>query len=134
MKGLSVLGGFGVILALAAPAFAQGQVEIRSTTPDQGKHFEIVQPSPATREASKPREADFYGDDVRVRHEPAFIEPFTTVTSEGTLIGVSGWTAPAAPVGSLVSQGNQQTSGWLSFGVTFIWDWVPAARPVSAPR
>lgn len=134
MKRLSVLAAALVVLALASSALAQGQVEIRSTTPDQGRHFEIIQPSPATREASKPREADFYRDDIRVRHVPAFIEPFTTVTKGGTLIGASGWTAPATPVGSLVSQGNQQTNGWFSLGITFIWDWAPAAGPVSAPR
>ena len=33
--------------------------------------FRIVEPTPATREATRPRETDFYGGtDVRVRHQP----------------------------------------------------------------
>ena len=70
------------LLALAGSALAQSGVEMR-TAPQAGPHFEIVPPSPATREASKPSDADFYRDDVRLRHEPAFIEPFVGRTKGG---------------------------------------------------
>ena len=61
-------------VGLGGPVFGQTPVEVESAQP-QAPHFEIVPPSPATRDATKPNDADFYRDDVRVRHEPAFIEP-----------------------------------------------------------
>ena len=124
-----------VILALAGTAPAQSDVEMR-TAPQQGPRFEIVPPGPATREVTKPREADFYRDDVRVRHEPAFIEPLTGRTKGGNEFGLSGWTSPNPPVGSLASQGYQQTNGWFALGITFLFDYPPkaAARPASVPR
>ena len=126
--------GAAILLALAGSAQAQSGVEMR-TAPQAGPHFEIVPPSPATREASKPNDADFYRDDVRLRHEPAFIEPFVGRTKGGNEVGLSGWTAPNPPVGSLASQGYQQANGWFALGVTFLFDYPPKApRPASAPR
>lgn len=121
---------------LAVPTWAQSPVEIRAPAPEKPPQFRIVEPSPATREATRPREADFYREDVRVRHEPAFIEPFVGQTQGGTKYGLSGWTSPTTPVGSYVSQEPWARSGWFAFGFTLVWDSVPAesARRVSNPR
>ena len=129
-------GGFGW-LGAAAPAIAQSPVEIRASAPEKPRQLRIVEPTPATREATRPREADFYGTDVRVRHQPAFIEPFVGQTQGGTKYGLSGWTSPSTPVGSLVSQEPWARSpGWFSLGLTVVWDSPPAAstRRVSDPR
>ena len=126
--GVAILGGVEL-------AHAQSQVEIE-TAPGQMPRLEIGPQGPATREATRPREADFYRDDIRVRHEPAFIEPFVTKTKSGRDVGLSGWTAPAVPVGSLASQGYGQNNGWFSLGITFVWDSPPRApgAPAKAPR
>jgi hypothetical protein len=73
---------------------------------------------------------------VRVRHEPAFIEPFVGQTQGGTKYGLSGWTSPTTPVGSYVSQEPWARSGWFALGFTVVWDSVPAGstRRVSDPR
>ena len=128
--GLSWLGA-------ASPAIAQTPVEIQASAPEKPPQIRIVEPTPATREATRPREADFYGTDVRVRHQPAFIEPFVGQTQGGTKYGLSGWTSPSTPVGSLVSQEPWARSpGWFSLGLTVVWDSPPAAstRRVSDPR
>lgn len=134
-KAIHVATGVLVALALASSALGQGQVEI-NTAPQQGPRFEIVPQSPATREATKPNDADFYREDVRVRHEPAFIEPFVGTTSGGNEYGLSGWTSPEPPLGSYASQGYGQNTGWFSLGFTFVFDYPPrpAARPVPAQR
>lgn len=124
-------------LGTPSPAAAQAPVEIQASAPEKPPQIRIVEPTPATREATRPREADFYGGtDVRVRHQPAFIEPFVGETKGGTKYGLSGWTAPSTPVGSLVSQEPWTRSGWPSLGITVVWDSVPAAsaRRVSDPR
>lgn len=134
MRSLLLLAVIGGALAVVPGAFAQGQVEIGTTAPTP--RFEIEPPSPAEREATKPREADFYREDIRVRHQPAFIEPFVGRTKDGDEYGASGWTAPATPVGSLASQGYQQTTGWFSLGFSFVFDWPRPAAPVrrTVPR
>jgi hypothetical protein len=73
---------------------------------------------------------------VRVRHEPAFIEPFVGQTQGGTKYGLSGWTSPTTPVGSYVSQEPWARSGWFALGFTVVWDSVPtgSTRRVSDPR
>jgi hypothetical protein len=134
---VAALIGAGVLSAAwAAPARAQNPVEIRATAPEKPAQLRIVEPSPATREATRPREADFYREDVRVRHEPAFIEPFVGQTPGGTKYGLSGWTSPTTPVGSYVSQEPWARSGWPALGLTVVWDSVPAAstQRVSNPR
>jgi hypothetical protein len=133
---LLVLAGLAW-LGAAAPAAAQAPVEIKASAPEKPPQLRIVEPTPATREATRPREADFYGGtDIRVRHQPAFIEPFTGETQGGTKYGLSGWTSPTTPVGSLVSQEPWARSGWPALGFTVVWDSVPAAsaRRVSDPR
>ena len=116
-------------------AFSQSQVEML-TVPRPAPRLEIAPQGEATREGTRPSEADFYREDMRIRHEPAFIEPFVTRTPGGSEVGLSGWTAPATPVGSLASQGHGQNNGWFSLGITFVWDSPPraTARPTAAPR
>ena len=129
--------GVGLLaIMIAGPASAQNPVEIRATAPEKPAQLRIVEPSPATREATRPREADFYREDVRVRHEPAFIEPFVGETQGGTKYGLSGWTSPTTPVGSYVSQEPWARSGWFALGFTVVWDSVPSAstQRVSNPR
>jgi hypothetical protein len=130
-----LVAGLGC-LGVAATASAQSPVEIEATAPEKPPQVRIVEPTPATREATRPREADFYREDVRVRHQPAFIEPFVGQTQGGTKYGLSGWTAPTTPVGSLVSQEPWARSGWFALGLSIIWDSAPAAsvRRVSDPR
>ena len=101
----------GLLLVAAAllglssgPVSAQTSVEIRATAPEKPVQFHIIEPGPATREVTRPREAEFYGTDVRVRHEPAFIEPFVGQTQGGTKYGLSGWTSPSTPVGAYVAR------------------------------
>jgi hypothetical protein len=132
---LSLLAVVAVGLGLVGTVLAQKSVEME-TAPPHTPRFEIVPPSPATREATKPTEADFYREDVRVRHEPAFIEPFVGRTRDGNQYGLSGWTAPNIPVGSLAAQGYQNDSGAFALGITFLFDYPPkgAPRPTSAPR
>lgn len=126
VAGWSELAGVALGIALVAPAFAQGPVEIsKSAAPSQTKQFEIVAPGPAARDVSRVPEANFYRDDQRVPYDPAFISPLTGTTKGGTKYGASGWTAPQTPVGSLGSQIYQQNSGWFGFGITFIWDSPP---------
>ena len=134
---IGALVGPGLLTAvLAGPAIAQGPIEIRATAPEKPAQLRIVEPSEATRESTRPREADFYREDVRVRHEPAFIEPFVGQTQGGTKYGLSGWTSPTTPVGSYVSQEPWARSGWPALGFTVVWDSVPAASTprVSNPR
>lgn len=130
-----VIGGL-IWLGAPAPATAQAPVEIEASAPEKPPQFRIVEPTEATREATRPREADFYGTDVRVRHQPAFIEPFVGQTQGGTKYGLSGWTSPSTPVGSLGSQEPWARGGWPALGFTVVWDSVPAAsaRRVSDPR
>jgi hypothetical protein len=131
-----VIGSGLVLVTLTAPAPAQGPIEIRATAPEKPQQLRIVEPSEATRQSTRPREADFYREDVRVRHEPAFIEPFVGQTQGGTKYGLSGWTSPTTPVGSYVSQEPWARTGWPALGITVVWDSVPAASTprVSNPR
>ena len=133
--GMAIGSGL-LFVTLAAPASAQSPFEIRATAPEKPQQLRIVEPSEATRQSTRPREADFYREDVRVRHEPAFIEPFVGQTQGGTKYGLSGWTSPTTPVGSYVSQEPWARSGWPALGITVVWDSVPAASTprVSNPR
>jgi hypothetical protein len=59
--------------------------------------------------------------DIRVEHDPAFIEPFVGTTGSGRF-GLSGWTAPSTPVGPVF----RESGGWFSFGFTLTWDETPS--------
>ena len=65
--------------------------------------------------------ADFYREDIRVRHEPGFVEPLTGRPASGPIkkVGLSGWTSPPGR-GDGVAQ--HETSGWFGFGLSVIWE------------
>ena len=110
------------ILVLAGPASAQANLDVKtSTPPGDPRELEIVAPSPGAREVNRPREADFYREDIRVRHEPGFVEPLTTRPASGPIkkVGLSGWTAPPGR-GDGVAQ--HETSGWFGFGLSITWE------------
>lgn len=109
-------------LAAASPVFSQASLDVKtSTPPGDPRELEIVAPSPGAREVSRPREADFYREDIRVRHEPGFVEPLTARPASGPIkkVGLSGWTAPPGR-GDGVAQ--HETSGWFGFGLSIIWE------------
>ena len=110
------------MVALAGPASAQANLDVKAAAPPgDPRELEIVAPSPGAREVSRPREADFYREDIRVRHEPGFVEPLTTRPASGPIkkVGLSGWTAPPGR-GDGVAQ--HETSGWFGFGLSIIWE------------
>jgi len=126
-RGLALAGLLA--LASAGPAAAQAPaappppaagVELKSGAEATPK-FELSAP-PAVREGTRPREADFYPEDVRIRHEPAFVEPLTHRPKAGPVkkLGASLWTAPAARGSALSSPPD--APGWLGFGFTLIWE------------
>ena len=128
LKGVWRPIGFGVVAASlltltpAGPASAQASLDVKtSTPPGDPRELEIVAPSPGAREVNRPREADFYREDIRVRHEPGFVEPLTARPASGSVkkVGLSGWTAPPGR-GDGVAQ--HETSGWFGFGLSIIWE------------
>ena len=122
---------WGSMLAVYLPGMAFAQAAppppapppsgVAVTTAPEPKRFELST-SPAAREATRPREAGFYPEDVRVRHEPAFVEPLTHTPASGPVkkMGASLWTAPAGR-GSLLAQ-PPDVPGWLGFGFTLTWE------------
>jgi hypothetical protein len=128
LGGRSRAVGFGVVavslltLAIGGAASAQTSLDVKtSTPPGDPRELEIVAPSPGAREVNRPREADFYREDIRVRHEPGFIEPATARPASGPVkkVGLSGWTAPPGR-GDGVAQ--HETNGWFGFGISVIWE------------
>jgi len=112
LAGLAALGP-------VSPSLAQSTTELRATT--YPGELELVAPSPGSREVTRPREADFYREDIRVRHEPGFVEPLTARPKSGPIkkIGLSGWTAPPGVVDRTV---QREASGWFGFGLSFTWE------------
>lgn len=113
----------GLSLVPGAPSWGQpGQIEIVAPPPERP----ILPPDLVTPgqppEVTHPSEADFRPDNVRTRHDPAFIVPFTTTVRTGpntaVRLGLSGWTAPPGYGGSLVAR---ETSGWFALGLTVVW-------------
>jgi hypothetical protein len=111
------------LLALGAllPAGRVLAQQAAETAPAPGPRFEIVAPGSAVREGTRPREAEFYREDVRVRHEPAFIEPFTAKPASGPFkrVGLSAWTSPPGRGDGVV---QHETTGWFSFGLSLVWE------------
>jgi hypothetical protein len=122
-------------LLVPAPAGAQ-EIQIETETKPEVRvpRPEIVTP-PGAREITRPRESDFYPQDIRVRLDPAFIEPFTAVRQTGPTsavrFGLSGWTAPNTPVSQ--SEGTiRELQGWLALGFSVVWD-VPVDKAARSP-
>ena len=81
----------------------------------------IIAPAPSVRESTRVRESEFYpGEDVRVRHEPAFIQGLSKAPAKGPIrrYGLSGWTSPSGRGDSQAVQEN----GWFSFGFSIVWE------------
>ena len=108
-------------------------VEIQTKPEAKPEGPKVVAP-PLHYETTRPPDAGDYRHDVRVEHDPAFIEPFTGRTEGPTSsakFGLSGWTSPNTPVGPSVI-GYQELNGWLGFGFSIVWGGPPAsARPAS---
>src|SRR5262245_17047301 len=123
----AVVGLLALILLWVVPVTAQ-QVEIHATPPDQVRP-EIV-PPPLLRRTTRPQQADDYPQGMLVPYDPAFIEPLAATwdspTSSGAF-GLSGYTAPNQPVGSIQSA-NRVVNGYMAFGFTFTWG-GPPKRP-----
>ena len=68
------------------------------------------------------RESEFYpGEDIRVRHEPAFIQRPQHGAGHGAdqAHGLSGWTSPP---GRGDGQIAHEVNGWFWFGFSFVWE------------
>src|SRR5262245_20714408 len=132
--------GWAQAPAPAPPEPAQGQpkgpVELRSLIPEPFRGLQVVTPGPTARELTRPRDLDFYAEDQRIPHNPAFLEPFTTTTPSGSAkMGVSAYTAPQTPLGPLSGVNPLVNMGSLSIGFTVIWDLLPPeAAPTAPPR
>lgn len=140
--GLMTMLGLAGTLVFSGIEPARGQEEA----------FKLVAPPPAVKppppefiipgqppEITRPREADFRPDNIRVRHDPAFIVPFSKTVRTGpdtaVRFGLSGWTAPPG-LGNFLEA--REDSGALALGFSVVWD-VPvqseqAAGSSSAPR
>lgn len=138
----SLVGIIGLVLLLWGPraAGAQGEVEIIAPPPERPPRPEIFIPGHPP-DITRPREQDFYADEIRVRHDPAFVVPFSTTISTGphtaARFGLSGWTAPRGRGDLLV---RREVPGWFALGFSFVWD-IPiqpkkpgAAPPATTPR
>lgn len=117
----------------AAPAWAQGgQIEIVAPPPEVAVPREVITPGPPP-DVTRPREADFRPDNIRTRHDPAFITPLTTTTRTGpktaVRIGFSGWTAPPGKVNAVVAR---EHSGLFALGISIVWG-IPVEPEPAAP-
>jgi len=135
MRIVLALAVAGMVTFAVAAAEAQVKIETaRPQAPSKAPEARIV-PPPLHYEQTRPRDNEFYPYGTRVEHDPAFIEPFAgsyqTSTTSGRF-GLSGWTAPNAPVGSEATLWRQ-TNGWFALGFSVTWD-GPPARPAAAPR
>jgi hypothetical protein len=133
----STLTALGVLGSLAArPVDAQQNIEIKAAPPGEERLVKPeILPPPGAREITRPREADFYPENIRVRIDPAFIEPFTVLTQtspkSAIRFGLAGWTSPNTPV----SQGQgtyREIPGWFALGFALVWD-VPVTPEGTAP-
>jgi hypothetical protein len=151
MRGVVAIATIGLTALLALPAGAQQQgavpqapqqapqpgVQIQAKPAQPVERETRVVPPPLRYETTRPTDADIYPTGPsRVQHDPAFIEPlatkYETPTSSGR-VGLSGWTAPNAPIGSPVS-GWRDVSGWFALGFSVTWDGPPAARKPRPPQ
>jgi hypothetical protein len=102
-----------------APASAQEAAPRAPATIQE--EFGIIAP-PSAREVTRARESEFYpGEDIRVRHEPAFVRGLSTAPSSGPIkrIGVAGWISPPGRGDGIQAH---EVSGWFGFGFSFVWE------------
>lgn len=124
-----------VVLAWGPRAgWAQGQVEITAPPPERVPRPEFVIPGQPP-DVTVPRERDFYADDIRVRHDPAFIGPLSTTVSTGpntvARFGFAGWIAPRGRGDLGIAR---EVPGWFALGFSFVWDIpIPSENPGTAP-
>jgi hypothetical protein len=135
-----MLGLLGILvtalgfLAVTAGSAEAQQIELGTTPPEPRAPRPEIVPPPGFEEITRPRESDFYPEDIRVRLDPAFILPAATVRQTGpnsaVQFGLSGWTAPQTPVGQTPA-GLRENQGWFALGFSFVWD-VPV-KPTRLP-
>ncbi len=130
MRGLAA----SLTLVPVAPGWAQqGQVVITAPSTERTIPPEFVLPGQSPQ-ITRPREADFRSDNLRTRHDPTFVVPFTTTVRAGPTtaihLGLSGWTAPPGRGDLLMSREN---SGWFALGLTIVWD-VPVPMEPGKPE
>jgi len=131
MKSVVVAGTLVIVLGWGEVAFAQQKAADPVESPaapaptpppkpaEEG--LAIIAPAPSVRESTRVRESEFYpGEDVRVRHEPAFIQGLSKAPAKGPIrrYGLSGWTSPSGLGDSQAVQEN----GWFSFGFSIVWE------------
>ena len=139
----SLFGILGLVLLVWGPraTHAQGQIEITVPSPERrAPRPEIFIPGQPP-DITHPREQESYADGIRVRHDPAFIVPFSTTVSTGPKtvgrFGLAGWTVAQV-------RGNfpfaHEVPGWIVIGFSFVWD-IPvepekpgATPPTTTPR
>lgn len=137
-----ILLGVAVALVLSGPGLVwsqSGEEKLKVVAPPRWvRSPEFIAPS-WSREVTRPREADFRPDNIRVQHDPAFLVPFSiasqTRPDSAVRYGLSGWAAPPGRGDHLVSREN---SGWFALGLSIVWSGPvkplePNASPV-APR
>jgi hypothetical protein len=118
MKRFAAVGLLIVTLAAGVP---QAQAQQATPSPAPQENLTIIAPR-TTREATRARESEFYpGEDIRVRHEPAFVSGMSGAPASGPIkrLGVSAWTSPP---GRGDGQMAHETSGWFGFGFSIIWE------------
>ena len=124
-------------LGAASPAIAQTSVEIQASAPEKPPQLRIVEPTPATREATRPAGSGL------LRHgrpgpPPAGLHRAIRRADPGRhevrALGVDLPVDAGRQPGLAGALGPQP--GWFSLGLTVVWDSVPAAstRRVSDPR
>ena len=104
-----------------APAPPAAPAQTPAPQPEE-EGLAIIAPPPSVRELTRVRESEFYpGEDVRVRHEPAFIQGMSAAPLKGPIkrYGLSGWTSPP---GRGDGQMTHENNGWFSFGFSFVWE------------
>ena len=137
-RGMMIVVTMLAAALLAVPVCAQQTppgVQIESTPESKSERPAAVVAPGLHYETTRPPDSGNYPYDVRVEHDPAFIEPFTAATqgtSSSGQFGLSGWTSPNTPVGPSVI-GFREVSGWFGLGFSIVWNGPPVpGRPAPA--
>jgi hypothetical protein len=133
MRSLRVALLVALGIVLLAPAAALAQVEIIAPPPERVPRPEFITPGQPP-EVTRPREQDYYPDRIQLRHDPAFIAPFSTTVSTGpgtaARFGLSAWTSPQGRGNYLLAR---EVTGYFGFGFSFVWD-IPVEAPAAPTR